>query len=280
MKVAFQGTKGSYSEEALYRYFGKEKVEPIGIDLSEDVCTALENKDVAAAILPIENSIVGNVDVNMDLIFRHNFFAIGEVYLPINHCLMVNPGTRFQDIEIVHSHPIALAQCHDFFKENGLRPVPEYDTAGSARLLSERGAKNEATIGSRLCSEYYGLQVLNDKVQKVENNITRFLVFVRENDIPTGIGQEKTSIAFSTKHHPGALLGCLQEFSKNGINLTKLESRPIPENPFMYIFYVDFLGAIYEPHIKQCLQDLKKDASNIKILGSYPVGMRPDLMKE
>lgn len=277
MKVAFQGTKGSYSEEALYQYFGKEKVEPVGIDLSEDVCLALENGEVAAAILPIENSIVGNVDINMDLIFKHHFFAIGEVYLPINHCLMVNPGVKLEDIDIVHSHPIALAQCHDFFKENGIKPVPEFDTAGSARLLSQKKSKNEGTIGSRLCSDYYGLDIISDKVQKVQNNITRFLVFVKEKDIPTGIGKEKTSIAFSTKHHPGALLGCLQEFAKNNINLTKLESRPIPENPFMYIFYADFLGAITEPKIKQCLQDLHKDASNIKIIGSYPVGRRPDI---
>ena len=277
MKVAFQGTKGSYSEEALYKYFGEQRVDPIGIDLSEDVCLALENKEVAAAILPIENSIVGNVDINMDLIFKHNFFAIGEVFLSINHCLLVTPGTKLSDIKIAHSHPIALAQCHDFFKDNKIKPIAEYDTAGAAKLLSEKKSKDEATIGSRLCSEYYDLEILSDEVQNIKNNITRFLVFVKEENIPTGIGQEKTSLAFTTKHHPGALLGCLQEFSKYNINLTKLESRPIPKNPFMYIFYVDFLGAITDQNVKDCLIELKKHTSSIKLIGCYPVGKMPDL---
>jgi prephenate dehydratase len=277
MKVAFQGTRGAYSEEALYKYFGKDNIEPVGIDLSEDVFFALENGDVAAAILPVENSIAGNVDINMDLVYKHDFFAIGEVYLPINHCLLVTPGTKLKDIKVAHSHPVALAQCHDFFVENKIKPVGEYDTAGAAKLLKERGSKNEATIGSHLCKDYYGLEILSDSIQNVKNNITRFLVFVKTSDIPTSIGKAKTSIAFTTKHHPGALLGCLQEFAGKNINLTKLESRPIPEDPFKYIFYADFMGSINDEAIKQCLIDLRKDAEDIKVIGCYPAGKRPDL---
>ena len=116
MKVGFQGTLGSYSEEALYKFFGKKDIEAIGYPLSEDVCLALDKSEVAAIILPVENSIVGNVDINMDLLYKHSFYAIAEVYLPINHCLLANKGTKLEDIELVHSHPIALAQCHDIHK--------------------------------------------------------------------------------------------------------------------------------------------------------------------
>ena len=271
MKVAFQGTKGSYSEEALYKYFG-EDANAIGIALSEDVCLALENDEVACAILPIENSIVGNVDINMDLIFKHDFFAIGELYLEINHCLMANPGVGIDDIKAVYSHPIALAQCHGFFKSKSLKPVAEFDTAGSAKIISGSKSTNEACVGSKLCAEYYGLNIIEEKIQDEAANFTRFLIFVKEKNIPTGIGKEKTSIAFITKHHPGALLGCLQEFASYNINLTKLESRPIPHEPFKYIFYADFMGSINDEKVKSCLNDLKRDANDIKILGSYPTG--------
>lgn len=272
MKVGFQGTLGSYSQEALYKYFGKKDIEAIGLPLSEDVCLALENEEVASIILPVENSIVGNVDINMDLIYKHNFYAMGEVYLPINHCLLANKGTKLEDIKIVHSHPIALAQCHDFFVKNKIKPVPEFDTAGASKLLSVRDTNHEATIASRLCSDYYGLEIISDSVQKVTKNITRFLVLVLEKDIPNAIKLEKTSIAFSTNHKPGALLECLGIFADFGVNLTKIQSRPIPENPFMYIFYADFLGSINDESIKNCLKSLKEHTSDIKILGSYPRG--------
>lgn len=269
MKIAFQGTKGSYSEEALYRYFGKD-ANAVGLPLSEEVCSALENEDVACAILPIENSIVGNVDINMDLIFKHDFFAIGELYLEINHCLMANPGVDIQDIKAVYSHPIALAQCHGHFKKNNLKPVPEFDTAGSAKIIAESKSTTEACVGSKLCAEYYGLNIIEEKIQDEADNFTRFLIFVKEKNIPTGIGKEKSSIAFTTKHHPGALLGCLQVFANYDINLTKLESRPIPHQPFKYIFYVDFMGAIHDARVQECLKELKRDANDIKILGCYP----------
>ena len=278
MKIAFQGTKGSYSEEALYKYFGKENIIPTGLALSEEVCEALDQRDVAAAILPVENSIVGNVDVNMDLIFKYHFYAIGELYLPIKHCLLATKGTKLQDLKKVYSHPIALAQCHDFLKQHGIQAIPEYDTAGAAKLLSESNDKETGTISSSLCSEYYGLDIISNNVQKVQNNITSFLVFIKESQRPIVVGNIKTSIAFCTKHHPGALLGCLQEFSNNSINLTKLESRPIPENPFMYIFYIDFMGSMDDSNTITCLKNLEEHATSIKIIGSYPCGDRPDLM--
>jgi prephenate dehydratase len=271
IKVAFQGTRGAYSEEALYKYFS-EDVEAVGFELSEQVCEALREGEVAMGILPVENSIVGNVTVNLDLLHKYNVFAIGEVYFPINHCLLAKPGVRLEEIRSVHSHPIALAQCRDFLNKHEIKSIPEYDTAGSSKLLAEKDVREEATISSALCAEYYDLEVINNDVQKVKNNITRFLIFVNEENIPDGIAQEKTSIAFSTNHNPGALLNCLQQFAEHNLNLTKLESRPIPENPFMYTFFVDFMGSINDKNVKDCLINLNKDTKSIKVLGCYPEG--------
>ena len=275
MKVAFQGERGAYSEVALRNYFS-EDVEAIGFELSEEVTDALLNKEVAMAILPVENSIVGNVNVNLDLIHKHPLFAIGEVYQPIHHHLLVVPGTKLSDIEHVYSHPIALAQCRDYLNQHGMKPIADYDTAGSCKLLKERESqkplRTEAAIGSFLCAKTYGLEILSDKIQHTQNNITRFLVLVREEEIPEGIIQSKTSIAFSANHRPGALLDCLQIFKKYDINMTKLESRPIPEDPFQYIFFVDFTSGLKEAKTIQCLQELNRDAHKVKILGSYPQG--------
>ena len=262
MKIAFQGTRGAYSEEALYKFFGNTNIEAIGYELSEQVGDALESEEVAMGILPVENSIAGNVAINMDLLYQHRFFIIGELYLPIHHCLMARPGVKLEDLKSVHSHPVALEQCRDFLNKHNIKAIPDFDTAGASKNLVSRKSK------------YYGLEILNDDVQKVKHNITRFQVFVKENHIPDGIRQEKTSIAFSTKHHPGALLGCLQQFAKADINLTRLESRPIPENPFAYVFFVDFMGALTDEKVQQTLRNLKEDASHIKVLGSYPIASK------
>ncbi|MBC96812.1 MAG: prephenate dehydratase [Halobacteriovoraceae bacterium] len=271
MKVAFQGEKGAYSEVALRNFFNEE-VEAIGYELSEEVTDALLNKEVAMAILPVENSIVGNVNVNLDLLYKHPLFAIGEVYQNIHHHLLANKGAKIEELTKAYSHPIALAQCRNFLNKNSIQPVADYDTAGSCKLLKERGTLNEAAIGSYLCAETYGLEILSDDIQETQNNITRFLALVREEEIPESLLQTKTSIAFSANHRPGALLDCLQIFKKYNINLTKLESRPIPEDPFQYIFFVDFLSGIKESNTIQCLQELNQDAHHVKVLGSYPKG--------
>ena len=269
MKIAFQGKRGAYSEMAIRQYF-KNVVNPVGFNLSEEVCDALENDEVAIGVLPVENSIVGNVAVNVDLLLQHHFFIIGEIYLPINHCLLARPGVKLSDIKSVKSHPIALAQCHDFLVKNSIKGIPEFDTAGSSELLSQSNITTEGTISSSLSADYYGLEIVSEEIQKVNTNFTRFVIFVKEKNIPEGLKLEKTSIAFSTNHKPGALLSCLQEFATFGLNLTKIESRPIPENPFMYTFFVDFMGSIHDENVKDCLVKLKEHTSSVKILGSYP----------
>jgi prephenate dehydratase len=274
MKIAFQGTKGSYSEEALYQYFNKEKVEPVEIALSEDVCLSLINNEVAMAILPIENSIVGNVAVNLDLLNQHETYIIGEFYLNVHHCLLVKPGVKLEDVKFAHSHPIALAQCRKFLKEHEIESLSALDTAGSAVKLEKLDQPDHAVIASSLCAEYYNLEILREKIQTVENNITRFVAFVKKDKIPSDIKKEKTSLSFSTNHEPGALLNCIQNFSNHKINLTKIESRPVPTDPFHYIFNVDFIGSCEDPEVIACLKEMKKDVQYINILGSYPLAKK------
>lgn len=278
INIAFQGKKGAYSELAALRFFN-EDIQTQGHLLSEEVCDAVENDEVAMGILPVENSIVGNVTINIDLLYKHKFFVVGETYLPIRHCLLAKRGSDLSKIKTAHSHPIALAQCREFLMSSNITPVTEHDTAGSAELISSLQDETKAVIASELCSKHYNLDILSDKIQKVTNNYTRFLIFVKEKNIPDVINQEKTSIAFSLNHSPGALLSSLQKFSEHNLNLTKIESRPIPENPFAYVFFVDFLGRLTDKNVVDCLKELKENTKSIKILGSYPEGKRESPLK-
>lgn len=274
MKIAFQGERGAYSEEATLKYFEDQEVTPIGFELSEEVVDALIQKEAQFAVLPVENSIVGNVNVNLDLLFKREIYAIGEVYLPIHHHLLAIPGAKVSDVKSAYSHPIALAQCRDYLNRHKIKPIADYDTAGACRLLSDRGDKTQAAIGSKLCAKTYGLEILEDNVQMLSKNITRFLILCRQDNIPKDLSPTKTSLAFSAGHHPGALLDCLEIFKKYGVNLTKLESRPVPENPFEYVFFADVSGGNHEENVRSCIKDLENDAHHIKILGSYPSGIR------
>ena len=273
MIIGFQGVRGAYSEVALLEAFGKE-VKPKGYELSEEVFEALNAGKIDCAFLPVENSIVGNVSVNLDLINLHEIFIICEHYLAINHCLMAQKGMELKKIEKVFSHPIALAQCREFINKNKLKQTPTFDTAGAAKglnLKSSDALHPEGVIGPSLCAKIYDLEILEKNIQSVKNNITRFVGIVKKDKIPKDIKQQKTSISFCTKHHPGALLNCLQKFADHDINLTKLESRPVQQNPFKYTFFTDFVGSIADENIINCLEELKEDADPIKILGSYPL---------
>ncbi len=274
MKVAYQGVPGAYSEAALRLHFGPG-AEPLGFAFSEQVFDAVEDGRADAGFVPVENSIAGSVGVNTDLLLERKVFATAEAYLPIDHCLLGRPGDRLEDVTTVYSHPIALAQCRDFLNTRKLRAIPEYDTAGAAELVSQRRLPGEAAIASKRCAEVYSLEVLASDIQSVKGNFTRFLAFRREGDARAANKTEKTSLAFSVHHHPGALLECLKLFADHAINLTKLESRPIASNPFEYSFFVDFLGGADDEAVSAALAELRAAARHVKVLGSYPLAERP-----
>jgi prephenate dehydratase len=268
MKVAFQGSYGSYSEEALQNLFKDKMVTPTPCDHSELVIEALITGRCELGLLPVENSIVGPVTLNSDLLYEHHLFIQAEYYLPIHHCLLALPGTKISDIVEVLSHPVALSQCHHYLKAKGFKEVASFDTAGSAEIIKALKAKNKAIVASKQAAKFYNLEILAENIANHQNNYTRFVVFAVK---PPQDFKEanKTSLAFSVKHHPGALLNCLQSFKDEDINLTKIESRPIPENPFQYRFFVDVQASVESEKAKRALEKLKEDASEIRVLGSY-----------
>lgn len=273
MRIAFQGIRGAYSEAALLAHFGPS-VEAVGFPFSEQVFDAVGSGQVDGGFVPVENSIAGPVGVNNDLLLERSVFATAEAYFPIEHCLLGRTGERVEDVKTVCSHPVALAQCRDFVNRYGMRVVPEYDTAGAAEIVAKRQAPGEAAIASKRCAEVYGLAVLAEHIQTVRNNITRFLAF-RRGDAAGSARGEKTSLAFSVHHHPGALLDCLKRFAEHDINLTRLESRPVPTNPFEYVFFVDLLGGLHDRAIEAALVELRSAARHLKVIGTYPLAERP-----
>lgn len=271
LKVGFQGKKGAYSEEALFKTMKSRGIHNYvsqGFDDSEDVCEALEKKKIDWAILPVENSIAGLVSLNLDLLFARKFFATTETYLEINHHLLAKKGAQISDIESVRSHPIALAQCHGYLKAKGLKPEPIFDTAGAAEEIAKEHHPRHAAIAGKWCAAVYGLDILDSNIQDQKRNITRFLTF-KLDDGAAPEEHHKISLAFQVGHHPGALAGSLEAFHKYGLNLTKIESRPIPSNPFAYVFFVDFMGNLELESVKQCLTHLSEHTLSWKILGAY-----------
>lgn len=271
MKIAYQGIRGAYSESAIYRHFG-DKAEAIGYDTSEDVFEAVVKNKVYFGALPFENNIAGSVAVNYDLLLKNEVYIVAEVFLRIKHYLLSHKGNKIKDIKTVYSHSHALEQCRDFIRKHRLKAVPEYDTAGAAKIVKERNRKSEAAIASDLCAEIYGLNILKGSIEMNKSSITKFFVLVNKNNLPKNLKKEKTSIVFKTKHYPGALINCLQRLAKHNINLTKLESRPIPENPWEYVFYADFEGGTNDENVNIALSEMEAASIFLRVLGSYTKG--------
>ena len=270
MKVAFQGESGAYSEVALHEHFGKD-VETIGCDAFEDIFEMVINEEVTYGFIPVENTIAGTVVENYDLLFANDVFVIAEVYLPIRHTLLAKKGAQLDEIQEVISHPMALKQCQKFLKSRSIRTVPTYDTAGAARTVAASDRLDCAAIASELCAEIYGMEILKRDIQSNSSNTTRFFVIAKKENVPADHTTGKTTVAFKTRHYPGALVDCLQIFQKYKLNLTKLESRPIPENPWEYVFYAAFEAGIDADEVKAAIGELTLHAVFVKLLGSYPI---------
>jgi prephenate dehydratase len=269
MKIAFQGIRGAYSEMALHAHFGKS-AETVSCDAFDDVFDAVNSGTVAYGFIPVENTIAGTVVENYDLLFANDVFVIAEAYMCIRHTLLGKKGTRLEDIREALSHPHALKQCKDYLRSRNIRMVPTYDTAGAAQTVAAGERMDCAAIASELCAEIYDMEILERDIQSNSSNTTRFFVIAKKENVPPSQVTGKTTVAFKTRHYPGALVDCLKIFQKYKLNLTKLESRPVPENPWEYVFYAAFEAGIDAAEVKSAIGELTLHAVFVKLLGSYP----------
>ncbi len=265
--VAFQGERGAYSEDACFKFFGS-KVKAKPMPDFQSVFEAVEHDRVTHAMVPVENSIEGSVTQVNDLLLDHDLTVSGETIVPIKHYLMVYGGASIETIKEVLSHPQALGQCRKFLANHPeWRVTSSYDTAGSARIVSESKRTDIAAIASKRAASVYGLKILKEDIQSEDVNVTRFFV-LEKNPGPVD-GANKTSIVFATKNAPGALHKCLGEFASRNVNLSKVESRPRKNKPWVYVFYADFEGSMDDPNCHAAIGGLLKTGAFVKILGSY-----------
>lgn len=269
--VAFQGEHGAYSEEAIRQQFGAE-VDTLPIRTFEDIFASLDDDRSTVGVVPVENSLAGSINKAYDLLLDHDFRVQGEILLRVRHNLLTLPGNG-DNIEQVRSHPQALAQCESFLNRHGYTAIPWYDTAGSAKELAEHPEPKVGVIASALAAEIYDLEIVQQGIEDLHFNFTRFFV------IGKGDAQQspnsKTSLVFATPHSPGALYACLGEFAERNINLVKLESRPRRNRPWQYVFYLDFEGHWQESDCSAAVLGLLNRAAFVKMLGSYPAAVQP-----
>src|SRR4030042_977904 len=265
-KAAFQGERGAFSEDAIVAFLGD--IETIPCKSFGDVFNAVLENKVEVGVVPVENSQAGSINETYDLLLSHPLNIFGEVNLRVNHCLLALHGENLAKIEIVHSHPQAIAQCQEFLNKLNVEVVPGYDTAGSAKRIKEKGIKGHAAIASRRAAHIYDLNILAANIETNPNNYTKFFVISKKKNPQTL--KSKTSMVFATKNIPGALYNILGAFATRTINLTKLESRPSKDKLWEYIFYVDFEGHVDDKICEEALAELRRKTKFIKILGSYP----------
>ena len=234
----------------------------------EGIFHAIEQGMCEYGILPIENSTAGSVKKVYDLMIKHNFSIVRTFRLKIEHNLLVNPGTSLSDIKEIYSHEMAIGQCAEFLNHfKGVKVIPVENTAIAAKMVAESGRSDVAALSSRSCADLYGLSILIPSVQDKDNNRTRFICISKKLEIYPGA--DKTSIMMMLPHKPGALYRVLARMYVLGINVTKLESRPIPDSDFEFMFYFDLDTSIYSEEFVQLICELDELSEDFKYLGSY-----------
>lgn len=266
-RVVYQGEPGCYSEEAAVGFFGPE-VSSRGLAWFPDVFAALERGEADYAVLPVENSSTGSIRQVYDLLAQYNYYVVGECQVKVEHCLMALPGVALEDIRTVYSHEQGLMQCERYLDAHwGWRRVPTLDTAGSAKQVAESGDRTAAAICSRRAAQIYGLHILAEGVNYNAMNHTRFVVVSPVLELRPG--RNKISAVFRLPHQSGSLHEILTVFAVQGLNLLKIESRPIPGRGWEYLFFLDFTGDLAAPEMDGVLHELGQLAAEFRILGNF-----------
>ena len=267
IRVVFQGAEGAYSQEAMETFFGKE-ADSFHVDTFRQAMCALEDGSADYAVLPIENSTAGIVSEIYDLLVEFEHYIVGEQVIGIEHCLLGLPGASMEDIRRVYSHPQSLMQSAAFLNQHSdWQQVSLLNNAFAAQKVKEDGKTEQAAIAGAVAARIYGLDILQRGVNQAENNRTRFIIVSGRKIFREDAG--KVSICFEIPHESGSLYHILSHFIYNDLNMTKIESRPIPERDFEYRFFIDFDGNLKDSGVKNALRGLREETVYLKVLGNY-----------
>ena len=270
--VALQGERGSFSEEAVYKLLGRQ-ARILPCETFSATFQSVATGKAKRCLVPIENTLVGSVYENYDLLLANDLHIIGEVSLRIVHNLIAFPGTTIENLRQVYSHPVALGQCTKFLTRHPqVQKIPFYDTAGSVKMLAERRLRGTAAIASRAAAAVFHARILATHLEDHRENFTRFLLLSKAPNVSPRAN--KVSIAFSTRNAPGALFKCLSVFALRDLDLSKLESRPLRGKPWEYFFYLDFSGNVREERSRNALSHLKEVTNFLRVLGCYKSAKR------
>ncbi|MBR1628056.1 MAG: prephenate dehydratase, partial [Lachnospiraceae bacterium] len=265
--IVYQGVEGAYSQMAVQSFFGSQ-TKSFHVKTWRDAMEALKNEEADYAVLPIENSTAGLIAENHDLLVEYEVCILGEQIVEINHALLGLVGTSLSDIRKVYSHPQAILQCSGFLRAHPeIKAISLENTALAAKKVKQDGDLSRAAIAGEINAELYGLSVLQKAIQDVKENKTRFIIAAKKRLFKQDA--TKISICFELPHESGSLYHGLSHIILNGLNMTRIVSRPIPDTPWQYRFFVDFLGNLREEAVKNALFGLREETINLKILGNY-----------
>lgn len=265
--VVYQGVPGAYSYIAMKRFFGKQ-VNHFGVATWRDAMEAVKEEKADYAVLPIENSTAGIVADVYDLLQEYNNYIIAETYVKVEHALLGLPGTDLDKVTTVYSHPQGLMQCEGFLMQyKGWQQISQSNTAGSAKKILEEKDLTHVAIASEEAAEVYGLEVLKNKINDFDNNTTRFVIVTKNRKFVKDA--QKMSIVFETANKTGTLYNLLSHIIYNGLNMNKIESRPIEGRTWEFRFFVDFEGNIDDASVMNALRGIEEEAVSIKLLGNY-----------
>jgi prephenate dehydratase len=269
-RIAFQGERGAFSEEAALKLLGAD-VTLVPCTTFDATFAAIRNQAADYVLAPMENSLAGSVHRSFDLLVESGLRIVGEVIIPIAHNLIGVPGATLEQIASVESHPVALAQCEQFFIERpNLKRIPAEDTAGSVCEVMRAGDPKRAAIASKRAAELYDAVILREHLEDDRENYTRFFLLAPSAEAPKEFPHaDKISLVFQLAHKPGALHHALEPFARRHINMMKIESRPVHGRPWQYRFYLDLQASASDPEFAAALGELAQQAVELKILGSY-----------
>jgi len=272
-RISIQGFEGCFHQLAARQFFGNNVQVICCASFKELIKTAADKKIADGAVMAIENSIAGSILPNYNLLLKSNLKITGEIYLQINQHLLVNPGVQLSDIREVHSHPMAIQQCFGFLDKYNWKLIETEDTALSAKHIHQHKHKHAAAIAGKLAAELFSLEILAPNIHTLKNNYTRFLVLTPEKEVAEITGANKASINFITDHSKGSLARVLSTIAAAGINLSKLQSMPIPGTDFMYSFHAD-LEFDSVSQFNKIIASIRKSTEGLTVLGVYKNGKR------